>query len=135
MNADGSGPAISLMLAVPDAPAAAAWYQRALGATQLWSLGSVVGLKIEGAPFFLAQPENNGWDSPLVIGITTVRVEVFVDDPDIFVERAVEFGAEATFDVQDYQMPWGTHRQGVFRDPFGHLWFVGDKSPLSPFRG
>ena len=49
MNGDGAGIAISLMLAVPDAPAAAAWYQRAVDATQLWSLGSVVGLKIEGA--------------------------------------------------------------------------------------
>jgi PhnB protein len=24
----------------------------------------------------------------------------------------------------------GTHRQGGFRDPFGHNWSVGDKSPL-----
>jgi uncharacterized glyoxalase superfamily protein PhnB len=30
---------ISLMLAVEDAKEAAAWYKRALGATQLWSLG------------------------------------------------------------------------------------------------
>jgi len=44
---------ISLMMAVEDAPAASAWYQRALGASVLWSLGSVVGLEIEGAPFFL----------------------------------------------------------------------------------
>jgi PhnB protein len=27
-------------------------------------------------------------------------------------------------------MPWGTHRQGGFRDPFGHNWSVGDRSPL-----
>jgi uncharacterized glyoxalase superfamily protein PhnB len=135
MNAEGSGAIISPMLAVPDAPAAAAWYQRALDVTQLWSLGSVIGLRIEGAPFFLAQPENNGWDSPTAIGTTTVRVEVFVDDPDTFVDRAVDSGAEAIFEVQDYQMPWGTHRQGVFRDPFGHLWFVGDRSPLGPLPG
>ena len=31
--------------------------------------------------FFLAQPESNGWDSQAAIGTTTVRVEVFVDDP------------------------------------------------------
>ena len=42
------------MLAVPDAPVAVEWYKRALGATELWSLGSVVGLEIEGAPFFLS---------------------------------------------------------------------------------
>jgi len=121
------------MLAVPDAPAAAGWYTRALGATQLWSLGSVVGLEIAGAPFFLAEPENNGWASPAEIGTTTVRVEVFVDDPDVFVERAVAAGANGTLDpVRDHEAPWGKHRQGGFDDPFGHLWLVGDRSPLRP---
>ena len=128
------GPVISLMLAVPDAPTAVDWYKRAMGATELWNLGSVVGLEIEGAPFFLAQPANNGWDSPGHIGTTTVRVEVFVDDPDALVRRAIAAGANGSRDaVRDHQAPWGTHRQGGFYDPFGHLWLVGDKSPLRPF--
>ncbi len=133
MTAEARGPVISLMLAVPDAAAAAAWYERALGATELWNLGSVIGLEVDGAPLFLAEPEGNGWDSPSEIGTTTVRVEVFVDDPDAFVARAVEAGAEAGRDpVRDHEMPWGTHRQGGFFDPFGHLWLVGDRSPLRP---
>ncbi|HEY7893093.1 MAG TPA: hypothetical protein VIC05_12870 [Solirubrobacteraceae bacterium] len=33
--------------------------------------------------------------------------------------------------LEDHQRPWGTHRQGGFRDPFGHNWSVGDRSPLS----
>ena len=127
----GDGPQISLMIAVPDAPAAADWYKRALGATELWNLGSVIGLEIEGAPIFLGQPEGNGWASPAEIGTTTVRVEVFVDDPDAFVERAVAAGADDSRDpVRDHELPWGTHRQGGFFDPFGHLWLVGDRSPL-----
>jgi hypothetical protein len=36
------------------------WYQQALGATQRWDFGSVVGLEVSGAPFFLAEPANNG---------------------------------------------------------------------------
>ena len=52
--------ALSVMLAVPDTPAAVAWYQRALGATLLWDLGGVAGLEIAGAPFFLGEPANNG---------------------------------------------------------------------------
>jgi PhnB protein len=125
---------ISLMLAVPDAPTAADWYKRALGATELWSLGSVVGLEVDGAPFFLAQPSNDRWDSPTAIGTTSVRVEVFVGDPDAFVERAIAAGANGSFDpVRDHQASWGVHRQGGFLDPFGHLWLVGDKSPLNPF--
>jgi PhnB protein len=131
MTEEASGPVISLMLAVPDAAAAAAWYERALGATELWNLGSVIGLEVEGAPLFLAEPEGNGWNSPADIGTTTVRVEVFVDDPDAFVARAIEAGAQGGRDpVRDHETPWGTHRQGGFFDPFGHLWLVGDRSPL-----
>jgi len=96
MTHETQGPVISLMLAVPDATAAAQWYARALGATELWNLGGVVGLTIEGAPFFLGEPENNGWDTPAAIGTRTVRVEVFVDDPDSFIERAVAAGADGT---------------------------------------
>ena len=125
---------ISLMLAVPDAPAAVEWYQRALGATILWSLGSVAGLEIEGSPFFLAEPARNGWNSPKEIGTTTVRVELFCDDPDTVIKRALEAGAAGRLeDIRDHQAPWGIHRQGHFTDPFGHLWLVGDRSPLSPF--
>jgi PhnB protein len=135
MDSNAPGPVISLMVAVPDARAATEWYTRALGASELWNRGSVVGLEIGGAPFFLAEPANNGWASPDAAGTTTVRVEVFVDDPDAFVKRAVEAGADGSFDpVRDHRAPWGTHRQGGFFDPFGHLWLIGDRSPLRPFR-
>jgi PhnB protein len=134
--ASTAGPVISLMVAVPDARAAADWYARALGASELWNLGSVVGLEIGGAPFFLAEPARNGWDSPAAIGTTTVRVEVFVDDPDAFVRRAVAAGADGSRDpVREHRAPWGTHRQGGFVDPFGHIWLVGDTSPLRRHRG
>ncbi len=122
---------LSLMLAVPDAPAAVEWYKRALGARLLWSLGSVAGLEIQGAPFFVGEPANNGWDSPNEIGTTTTRVELFCDDPDAFIKRALEAGATGSLDdIRDHERSWGRHRQGGFIDPFGHIWFVGDRSPL-----
>ena len=122
---------VSVMLAVPDAPAAAAWYRDALGAEELWNLGSVIGLSIAGAPFFLGEPSNNGWDYPARLGMTSCRVEVFCDDPDAFLDRAVAAGGKGgTYPAQVHDMPWGPHRQGTFADPFGHLWFVGDRSPL-----
>jgi uncharacterized glyoxalase superfamily protein PhnB len=125
------GPVISLMLAVPDGPAAVAWCKRALGAEVLWDLGGVAGPHIQGAPFFLGEPANNGWESPEALATTTTRVEVFVDDPDAFIARAVEAGADGRIDaIRDHEAPWGVHRQGGFLDPFGHRWLVGDKSPL-----
>lgn len=129
------GLAISVMLAVEDTPTAVQWYKNALGATELWNLGSVAGMEIRGAPFFLGEPANNGWEAPATLGTTTTRVEVFCDDPDAFIARALEAGAKGSLDdIQDHQAPWGIHRQGGFIDPFGHIWFVGDKSPLSPHR-
>jgi uncharacterized glyoxalase superfamily protein PhnB len=128
-----SRPLISLMLAVPDAPAALAWYKRALGATELWNLGTVVGMEIDGAPVFLGEPEENGWETPAKLGAPSARVEVFCDDPDAFIARALEAGAKGSLDrVRNHQMPWGSHRQGGFIDPFGHKWLVGDRSPLNP---
>jgi PhnB protein len=135
MPAEDRAPVISLMLAVSDATVAAQWYARALGAIELWSLGSVVGLTIEGAPLFLGEPEKNGWETPAILGTRTVRIEVFVDDPDSFIERAVAAGADGSVDkIRDHVMPWGIHRQGGFVDPFGHLWLVGDRSPLRAHR-
>ena len=133
-DGESSRPKISVMLAVVDASVASAWYERALGATVLWSLGSVVGLEIEGAAFFLGEPQQNGWETPEARGVPTCRVEVFCDDPDAFVARAVREGAKGSRDpVRDHEAPWGTHRQGGFIDPFGHIWLVGDRSPLQRF--
>jgi uncharacterized glyoxalase superfamily protein PhnB len=120
------------MLIVADADAAVAWYKDALGATELWDLGGVAGLEIDGAPFFLHEvnPDNPAESSPDRAGVTSTRIEVFVDDPDVFIARALAAGATAGSPVEDHVRPWGTHRQGGFHDPFGHRWSVGDRSPL-----
>ncbi|MGO9886140.1 MAG: VOC family protein [Solirubrobacteraceae bacterium] len=131
-------PVISVMLIVPDAAAAVDWYKRALGARELWDLGGVAGLEVRGAPFFLHEtvPTKPGEASPSESGTTSTRIEVFVDDPDGFVARAVAEGATPSPDrVTDHELPWGKHRQGGFRDPFGHQWSVGDRSPLNRFPG
>jgi PhnB protein len=133
---DERKPVISVMLIVPDGAAAVDWYKRALGARELWDLGGVAGLEVAGAPFFLHEtvPTNRGEASPSESGTTSTRIEVFVDDPDRFIARAVAEGATASPErVADHEMPWGTHRQGGFRDPFGHRWSVGDRSPLNRF--
>jgi PhnB protein len=125
--------AISVMLIVPDADAAVAWYKSALGATELWNLGGVAGLELGGAAFFLHEvnPDNPAEVSPGQAGATSVRVELFADDPDAVIARAVAAGAVAGSPIQDHRVPWGTHRQGGFTDPFGHRWSVGDRSPLT----
>jgi uncharacterized glyoxalase superfamily protein PhnB len=122
---------ISVMLAAADAQAAVKWYREALGAKVMWDLGSVVGLSILGAPIFVGEPSGNGWEVPERSGPPTCRVELFCDDPDTVIAAAVRCGAEGRTDPpRNHEAPWGRHRQGSFIDPFGHLWLVGDRSPL-----
>jgi PhnB protein len=133
----GNATAISVMLIVPDAAAAVDWYQRALGAHVLWDLGGVAGLEVENAPFFLHEvnPSSLSETTPDHAGITSTRIELFVADPGAMVARAVAAGATAGAEVVDHEVPWGTHRQGGFIDPFGHWWSVGEHSPLRSVAG
>jgi uncharacterized glyoxalase superfamily protein PhnB len=123
---------LSVMLIVSDAVAAVGWYKAALGASELWDLGGVAGLHVQGAPFFVheAVPGKTREPSPTDVGLTTTRIELFVDEPRHFIDRAAEAGATEVVPPIDHVTPWGTHRQGAFTDPFGHRWSVGDRTPL-----
>jgi PhnB protein len=127
--------ALSVMLIVSDAAAAVRWYTNVLGADQLWDLRGVAGLQLDGAPFFLheAVPGKRQEPSPTDVGLTTTRIEVFVDAPDDLVGRAAQAGATDVEQVTEHTAPWGPHRQGGFTDPFGHRWSVGDRTPLDRF--
>jgi PhnB protein len=124
---------ISPMLAVRDGRAAIAFYQRAFGATLLWDLeGAVAGLSIDGAEFFLAEesPEY-GPRSADSAGFTTVRIELFVDDPVGVHGKALAAGAFNHSPVEEHRHPTTGLRpikrmlQGAVVDPCGHLWLIG----------
>lgn len=126
---------VSVMLIVPDTPAAVSWYQTALGVAELWNVGGVAGLHLRGAPFMLheAVPGRKTEQSPVEAGLTTTRIEVFVDHPGQLIEQAAEAGATDIEPLTDHQAPWGTHQQGGFTDPFGHRWSIGDRTPLQQY--
>lgn len=91
-------PQISPMLAVADAKAAIEFYQAALGATIHWRLGGdehiVAGFSVHGAQFFLAtESPEYGTRGPAAAGFTTVRIELFVDDPIAVHKQALAAGA------------------------------------------
>jgi PhnB protein len=95
------------MLIVSDAAAAVGWYVEALGASQLWDLGGVAGLHISGAPFFVheAVPSKKREPSPTDVGLTTSRIEVFIDAPSEFIERAAQAGATEVELLTDHEAP------------------------------
>ncbi len=121
------------MLAVEDGKAAIEFYQAAFGATLLWSLeNAVAGLSIGGAEFFLAhESPPHGTRSPASVGFTTVRIELFVDDPLAVHRQALAAGAVSHSPVQEHShstvgpRPIKRMLQGAVVDPFGHLWLIG----------
>ncbi len=122
------------MLAVSDAGAAIDFYERAFGAVEMWRIGEpavVAGLSIDGAEVFLAQESAVNPRSPDAVGHTTVRIELFVDDPEAVRERAIAAGARPGSPIEKH-----THvivgsvtpmrvLQGGVEDPFGHIWLIG----------
>lgn len=60
--------------------------------------------------------------SPTSIGGTPVLLSVTVDDVDAAAESFVNAGGEVLIEVDD--RPYG-RRDGRLRDPFGHVWILG----------
>jgi uncharacterized glyoxalase superfamily protein PhnB len=127
---------ISPMLAVSDADAAIEFYKTAFGATILWHLGGgehvVAGLSVHGAKFFLAtEARAYGTRGPAAAGFTTVRIELFADDPEAVQHQAIAAGATFGSPVEEHRHsttgPYPIRRmmQGGVIDPFGHRWLIG----------
>lgn len=130
---------ISPMLAVEDPRSAIDFYKRAFGATEVWTLGDpdpdVACLSIDNADVFLARdspaPGDRTTRSPGAVGFTTVRIELFVDDPHSVHRTAVEAGARDVGSVEEHRhsttgpRPISRMLQGAVLDPSGHLWLIG----------
>jgi len=130
------GTEICPMLAVNDGGVAVAFYRAAFGAEVLWQLGDgtdvIAGLSIDGAKFFLAQEAPDyGTRGPGAVGFTTVRIELFVDDPIAVQRRALAAGAKENSPVEEHihetvgPKPIERMLQGAVVDPFGHMWLIG----------
>jgi PhnB protein len=124
------------MLAVSHGDDAIEFYKNAFDAKVLWRLGEgadiVAGLSIGGGKFFLAhEAPTCGTRGPSSAGFTTVRIELFVDDPVSVQGRALAAGAIERSPVSEdqFQMagpsPIKRMLQGAVIDPFGHMWLIG----------
>lgn len=116
-------------LSVRDGDAAIAFYSEAFGAEALerYDFEGKVGhaaLRINGAPLYLADefPDYEAMTGnvapPTLDNRTTFTINLTVDDPDAWFERAVGAGCEVVREMSDEF--FGRH--GKVRDPFGHVW-------------
>jgi len=93
---------------------------------------AIAGLTIDGAHFFLAfEAPEYGTRGPDRAGFTTVRIEIFVDDPVEVHSRALSAGATDHSPVLEHKhettgpRPIRRMLQGAVLDPFGHMWLIG----------
>ena len=122
------------MLAVSDPNAAIAFYKAAFKAEERWRIdtggGVIAGLAIDGGEVFLASANPPRTRSPIDVGATTVRIELFVDDPSATFKQAMAAGAVDGSEPVEHQhdLVGGAKMrmlQGQVTDPFGHLWLIG----------
>ncbi len=118
-------------LSVDGAVKAAEFYQRALGAEEVFrnpvdEKGRTmhIHLYINGASLMLSDPypeHGHPWQQPQGFSLM-LPVK---DNIDARFQRAIDAGATVVMPVQD--MFWGD-RYGQFRDPFGNLWAMNQPS-------
>jgi PhnB protein len=126
-------PAVSPMLTVSDGAAAIDFYLKAFDAEELGRVPGPDGkklfhaaLRINGALVMLNDdfPEMNDGKSatPEALGGSPVTIHLTVSDVDAKFQKAIDAGATVVMPLDD--MFWGD-RYGEVRDPFGHLWSLG----------
>jgi PhnB protein len=115
-------------LIVRDAARAIAFYQEALGATEVLRLDGPDGkvahaeLKIgEGFVMLGEETAEMGYKGPLAFGGSPVSLLVYVPDVDAVFARALKAGAETKRPVADQ---FYGDRSGAIVDPFGHQWMI-----------
>ena len=121
-------PQVTAHLIVRDITSAIAFYQRAFGATVLFSapmpqgLGGHAHLQI-GESVILVSSEIPATApqvaSPESVGRTTVMLELYVPDVDAHYQRALDAGAVPYRPIIDR---FFGDRYGQILDPFGHVW-------------
>lgn len=119
---------LTIALAVRGAAKALEFYRQALGAQEILRVPAADGkighaqMRIGDSLFFVADEDPgipNSCRSPQILNGTSCAIYMYVADADAVFEQAVRAGAEGLFPVTDQH--WGD-REGLVRDPFGHLW-------------
>jgi PhnB protein len=126
-------PAVLPHLVVDDAAGAIDFYVKAFGAEELGRIAGPDGkklihaaIRLNGSTVMLADdfPEMSGGKSstPKALDGSPVTIHLVVTDVDAKFQKAVDAGATVVMPLEDQF--WGD-RYGVLRDPFGHMWSLG----------
>lgn len=119
------------MLGIKNCAKAIAFYKEAFGAMEDFRLVEASGkighaeLRIGGALISVSDEyPDYGCLSPLSIGGTPVKFQLYVENVDAAVERAIQAGASLLRPVRD---EFYGDRTGTVADPFGYSWQLSSR--------
>ncbi len=119
---------VTAYLTVHDAEDAIAFYEKAFGAKEIRRIEDPENHKIGFAELQIGDSRLMLSDeyppdvlSPKSIGNTPVAVHLYVDDVDVWAERAIAAGITVIRPVADRMADL---RNGIFECPYGHRWFI-----------
>jgi PhnB protein len=124
---------IAPWLSVRNSAKAVEFYKAAFGAQEVYRHegggGVVARLSIKGGEFWVADesPEHGNF-SPETLNGCTVRMILYVDDPDTAFRQALTAGATQVYPVSEGH-GW---RVGRVVDPYGHHWEIGHELSSQP---
>lgn len=119
--------ALAPRLIVSAGDAALDFYAQAFGSKptdQMYDGDRLVNGHVLVGTTLVGVTQEDGMDNhcPVTIGGTPVILSLTVDDVDEAAARFVDAGGEVVIPVDD--RPYG-RRDGRLKDPFGHLWILG----------
>jgi len=122
-------------LTIEGAAEALEWYKKAFGAKELdrqpMPDGKIMHARVKiGDSIVMMSDWMQGapTKAPKSIGATTVTLHVYSKNVDKLWQQAVDSGAKALMPL-DNQF-WG-ERYGQLQDPFGHIWSISQRVPMS----
>jgi len=123
-------------LIVANAARAIEFYKNGFGAEESMRVADESGLVVHaeivlGDSTIMLADEAPQWGrySPTRVNGSPVHINLYVEDSDAFVKRAVDAGAEVRIPVADQ---FYGDRAGRISDPFGHVWIVSTRKEDVP---
>jgi len=114
-------------LRIRGAAAAIEFYKKAFGAVENMRFENELGLahaelQIGNSVFFLGEESPDyGFPGPQTLGGSPISLDIFVDECDAMVERAVAAGAKVVRPLEDQ---FYGRRTATLADPFGYHWTI-----------
>jgi PhnB protein len=128
---------LSVNIFVPESKAALEYYKKVFDAKEMETYfdgepGENAARFSIGVYNFAMADENikNGSKSPLTLGGVTACIQLYVDDIETIINKAVKeggtIGAPCSKEAPIIEMPDGTRFCNMI-DPFGHVWSISKK--------